>query len=76
VADAEAAIARARQERPGPLDVDLSALTFLDSSGLQLIMELHRTCKAEECALTIGPGPRSVQRVFDLARVLDILPFR
>lgn len=75
VADAEAAIARARREHPGLLVLDLSALTFIDSSGLRLVMEVDRACRAEACELRIDPGPRGVQRVFALAGVLDILPF-
>ena len=75
VSDAEQAIARARRETPGPLRLDLSQLTLLDSSGLRLVIEIDAACRADGCDLTITPGPRGVQRVFELAGVLDMLPF-
>ena len=75
VAEAEAAVAQARGERTDPLCLDLSELTFLDSSGLHLLLQVHQACRADGCALKVVPGPRSVQRVFDLAGVLEILPF-
>ena len=75
VAAAEAAVARARRETPGPLRLDLSDLTFLDSSGLRLVLRIDAACRADGCDLQIEPGPRGVQRVFELAGVLDMLPF-
>jgi anti-anti-sigma factor len=75
VAEAEEAIARARRDTPGPLRLDLSEVTFLDSSGLRMVMELDAACRADGCRFSIAPGPRSVQRVFEVAGVLDILPF-
>ncbi len=75
VAAAEEAIARARRETPGPLRIDLSEITFLDSSGLRLMLRIHNLCEADGCALSITPGPRGVQRVFELAGVLEMLPF-
>ena len=75
VGEAEAAVARARRETPGPLRLDLSELTFLDSSGLRLVLKVDATCRADGCALEIVPGPRAVQRVFELAGVGGMLPF-
>lgn len=75
VADAEQAIARARSETPGPLRLDLSQLTFLDSSGLRLMIEVDAACRADGCDLEILPGPRGVHRVFELAGVTEMLPF-
>ena len=72
--DAEAAVTTAR-EQADVVHLELAEVTFLDSTGLRLIMELHRACEQDGCRLTIGPGPRGVQRVFELAAVLDILPF-
>ena len=71
--EAEAAVAQARRDQPGPLRLDLSELTFLDSSGLHLVLQIHKAFGGE--GLEIVPGPRSVQRVFELAGVLEILPF-
>ena len=75
VEEAAAAVAQARGGSDRPLRLDLSELTFLDSSGLHLVMQVHEACHADGCPLEVVPGPRSVQRVFDLAGVLEILPF-
>ena len=75
VAAAEAAVARARRETPGPLHLDLADVTFLDSSGLRLVVRIEAACRADGCALAIVPGPRGVQRVFELAGVAEMLPF-
>ena len=74
--EAQEAVSRARRDHPGPLRLDLSGLTFLDSTGLRLVAELHTACRADGCALSIAPGPRSVQRVFEVAGVSEILPFQ
>jgi anti-anti-sigma factor len=76
VEEAEAVLEQVRGEKPGSMELDLSELTFLDSSGLHLVFKLHRACRDDGCALEIVPGPRSVQRVFGLAGVLEILPFK
>lgn len=75
VAEAEAAVARARLESPGSLRLDLSELTFVDSSGLRLIVQVDAACRREGCGFSVVPGPRAVQRVFELAGVLELLPF-
>jgi anti-anti-sigma factor len=76
VPEAEVAIIEARSLGAGPLEIDLAELTFVDSTGLRLLMEINSTCTQDGCALSIVPGPRAVQRVFDVAGVLEILPFR
>jgi anti-anti-sigma factor len=75
VEEAREVVAQARRRQPGLLRLDLSELTFLDSSGLHLVLQVHAACRAEGRELEIVPGPRNVQRVFDLAGVLEILPF-
>jgi anti-anti-sigma factor len=55
--------------------VDLSGLTFMDSTGLRLVLALHRRCQAEPRKLVIRPGPPAVQRVFEVTNVEEILPF-
>jgi anti-anti-sigma factor len=76
VPDAEVAVAQARDGEGRRLLLDLRELTFLDSSGLRLILQIERACRLDGCDLEILPGSRGVQRVFDLAGVLAILPFR
>jgi anti-anti-sigma factor len=52
--------------------IDLRATTFLDSSGLHLLIaETGRT----DVRITLIDGPEAVSRVFDLAGVRDALTF-
>jgi len=44
--------------------IDLRGLTFLDSSGLRLILEADGRARREDRRLLVVPGPPEVQRVF------------
>ena len=55
--------------------LDLSEVTFLDSTGIHALVALHERCQEQDVALRIVPGPRQVQRVFSLCGLLDSLPF-
>lgn len=59
-----------------PLVIDLSGVTFVDSSGLKAVLRLYGRCLALRQELVLCPGPPSVQRVFALTRAADVLPFR
>jgi anti-anti-sigma factor len=56
--------------------LDLGRLAFIDAAGLHAVLDLHAQCLNVSTALTIMPGPRSVHRVFELAGVDGLLPFR
>ena len=53
------------------LVLDLSALTFIDSSGIQAIMQARRAADRDHVPLVVVPGPPAVQRVFTLTGVAD-----
>jgi anti-anti-sigma factor len=57
------------------LVLDFSRLGFLDTSGLQLVVEMYRRSRAEGWTLTVVRGPSSVQRVFEIAGLEGVLPF-
>jgi anti-sigma B factor antagonist len=56
--------------------LDLSGLTFMDSSGLHLVMRWTTEASQDGFGFELEPGPDIVQRVFDLAGLTDELPFR
>jgi anti-sigma B factor antagonist len=58
------------------LVLDLSGLDFIDSSGLRAILRCQAMCEEHLCDLGLVPGPREVQRVFELTRLTERLPFR
>jgi anti-sigma B factor antagonist len=55
--------------------LDLRDLTFIDAAGLNAVVDLYAECLGIPTALTIIPGPRNVQRLFELTRLDRLLPF-
>ena len=69
------AMASALTARPECVMLDLSQLAFIDSTGLHATVELAQRAGAENIRLVIIPGPRAVQRVFEITGVAARLPF-
>ena len=65
-----------RREQVERFVLDLSGLEFVDSTGLGVILELDQRARRGEFELSIVPGPRHVQRVFEVTKLADVLPFR
>jgi anti-sigma B factor antagonist len=55
--------------------VDLSGLTFMDSTGVRLLIQAQARSRADSDRLLVLRGPGPVQRVFELCGVDDLLPF-
>lgn len=51
----------------GDLVIDLRAVTFLDSSGLRLLIEQERRARDDGHAFAIVAGPPSIQRLLKIA---------
>jgi len=51
------------------LVLDLSALTFLDSTGLRLIVGADQRARQSDRRLTVVRGPATVQRVFTITKL-------
>ena len=67
-----------RLECEGTVDVvalDLRELFFLDSSGLRTILLFGGRLGEFDRRLVLVRGPQAVQRVFEMAGLLDELPF-
>jgi len=71
----ETAIRSALEERPDTLVVDLSATSFIDSTGVHALMAAHRLAESSGIQLVIIPAPGSVQRVFKVTGLEASLPF-
>jgi anti-anti-sigma factor len=72
---AEQAVDELLSEPVEQLVVDLGEVTFLDSTGMGLVLELDDRARSEGFKLRLLRGPAEVQRVFELAGVADVLPF-
>lgn len=58
------------------LVLDLSGLTFMDSTGLHLVMRWTSEAAQDGFSFEIEPGPPAIMRVFALAEMTHGLPFR
>lgn len=65
----------ARPSASRRLVLDLSRLTFFDTSGMRLVIETMQEAGAQRTTLALVRGPEDVQRLFALAHVEDRLPF-
>ena len=65
---------RARDEAP-ELTLDLRRLTFLDSSGLRIILTEHSRAQDAGRTMRIIRGPDAVHRVFELTGTTELLTF-
>jgi anti-sigma B factor antagonist len=59
----------------GRLLIDLSGLEFMDSTGLVVLIGAERSAQANGDRLSLRRGPNQVQRLFELAGVLDRFTF-
>ncbi len=67
----EAIAARARS-----LVLDLSGLTFVDSSGLHCLLSTSSRARRDGIELEIVPPGAGVMRIFELTATAAVLPFR
>jgi anti-sigma B factor antagonist len=58
----------------GRLVLDLRAVTFMDSTGLRLVIQWDKAARDEGFEFAIVPGPEVVQRVFRLTGMDQQLP--
>ncbi len=72
----QAAVARVCEGPLSGLTIDLSKLMFIDSTGLAAIILASKICERDGHDFWLVPGPRAVQRLFEITGLIDVLPFR
>jgi anti-sigma B factor antagonist len=55
--------------------IDLRQVTFLDSTGLRLMLELHAASRSDGWELGVIEGSAEVQRAFEVTGLRPRLPF-
>lgn len=75
VPDVEEEIQRVEATDAAAIIVDLSGLTFMDSTGVRLMLSADARSRANANRLTLLRGPAAVQRVLELCGVERLLPF-
>ncbi len=71
----EARIRSAEAQEPSVILIDLRQVSFLDSSGLRLILGAAVRAEAAGRRLVLVRGPERVQRVFELTNLQSRLEF-
>lgn len=69
----EAHLEAAIRQGGNPLVVDVSALTFMDSSGLQVLLQTHDRTRRLDQRLVIVNGSPAVERIFELTDTYRVL---
>ncbi len=70
----EEAIQSVTAEPGTDLVVDLRAVTFMDSTGLRLLLQTHARSDGGAFGLSIVRGPTQLDRLFTISGVGDVLP--
>jgi anti-anti-sigma factor len=73
VAKVQEELRRIEAKEPATLVVDLSKLTFLDSTGLRCIVTADERAREQGRRIVIVRGPDAVQRVFAITRLEERL---
>ena len=68
------ALARARGTDATSIVVDLRSLSFIDSTGLHVLVR-HARAEGGRARIRLTKGPSHIQRVFQLSGVSEYLPF-
>jgi len=53
--------------------IDLSAVGFVDSSGLRVLVEAHQRAEAEQRRLVLSGSSRPVRRLLEISGLMDYL---
>lgn len=73
--DVEQELQRVEAGDAAAIVLDLSGLTFMDSTGVRLLVNANTRARTDNCRLRLLRGPASVQRVMELSGVDELLPF-
>ncbi|HEX9377702.1 MAG TPA: STAS domain-containing protein [Actinomycetota bacterium] len=63
----ERELAEAERDRPALITIDLRGVTFLDSTGLRVVLSADGRARKEDRRVEVIPGPPPVHRVFRIA---------
>lgn len=71
--EAERLIAEAEARGPAQLVVDLRAVTFMDSSGLRVLLTAHRRAEENGRTFALVRGGESVDRLLEVTGLVERL---
>ncbi len=71
----DAALLRAERGDARLIVLDLSGVTFMDSTGMRIVLSAEARSRGESNRLRVRRGRPTVQRVFGICGVEALLPF-
>jgi anti-anti-sigma factor len=72
----DAAVRRICTDATEAVMLDLGGLTFMDSTGLRVVLVAKDLCERHGCEFQLVRGPAQVQRLFEVTGLVEQLPFR
>ena len=72
----EREVIRLRADGHDRIVVDLHGVEFIDSTGLRVLLGLQRAAQRDGRSLSLVPGPRPVQRIFELTATHALFHWR
>lgn len=58
---------------PREVHVDMAAVTFLDSSGIRMLLQVHREAAAQDTVLRVVNAHQRVTKILDLTGLLELM---
>jgi anti-anti-sigma factor len=74
-ADVQRELERVEATDAAAIVIDLAGLSFMDSTGVRLLINAHVRSRNDSDRLTLLRGPAAVQRILELSGVEALLPF-
>jgi anti-sigma B factor antagonist len=75
-ADLERKVRELQRSGVEEIVIDLRGVSFMDSSGLRVLLSLRNDARRNAHRLALVPGPRSVQRIFELTATRGLFDWR
>jgi anti-anti-sigma factor len=69
VGELESAFSQLLGDRPRAVVLDLSALEFMDSTGIKTLLQLERRCGSSDIRFAVTEGTEPVSRLFALTQL-------
>lgn len=67
--DLRTAVMQGAADRPGVVELDLSGVSFMDSSGLGTLVSIKRDLEEAQSTLVLSSVPGKVMRILQLTRM-------
>ena len=67
------AVHTALAARPREVHVDMAAVTFLDSSGIRILLQVHREAAEQQVVLRVVNAHQRVTKILEITGLLELM---